>query len=124
MRQRYCRICKGWHPTDEWPRECIEHYEAYLGKKRSDIGFPAVRRDHMDDLWHPLDGNTYTSRSDYDAVTKGRPDVVEIGNERQHITVPVDDTVKDDVLEAMSMVNQGYKPNLSEAKLSGEGWVD
>lgn len=123
MRQRLCRQCGDWHDLSQpWPVACIP--EAALGKQRSSLPSPYFRRDHMDALFHPLDGQTYDSRSDYDAVTKGRPDVVEVGNERQIVKQDVDDTVKDDVLQAMSMVSQGYKPSVSEASVSGEGWVE
>jgi len=123
MTQRLCRSCRGWHKLDAWPRECAGHFQSHA-KQKGSFPVPYFRRDHMDALFHPLDGQTYDSRSDYDAVTKSRPDVVEMGNDTQTVKPFVDDTVKDDVLQAMSMVSQGYKPSVADAGLSGEGWVE
>lgn len=126
MRSRSCTICKGWHDLSQpWPVECMDHYASHLGKKRAwDFPTPNVRRDHMDALFHPANGQTYESRSDYDAVTKSRPDLIEVGTEAQKNTEFVDDTVKDDVLKAMSMIDQGYKPAPPEATAPGTGWVE
>jgi hypothetical protein len=77
----------------------------------------------MDALWHPGDGKEYTSRSDYDAVTKERG-LLEIGNEDISKLKPdVVDDVKTDVAEAYNMVSQGYKPQ-PEATTQAEGWQE
>ena len=124
-RERFCKVCKGWHNTDAWPSECIAHYGHLLGKQRSHaIPLPAFRRDHMDGLWHPLDGNTYDSRSDYDAVTKANPQYQEVGDQMPTAGVPdVDLNIKEDVGRAYQMVQQGYKPNVGASETNGEGWV-
>lgn len=125
MRERLCRVCKGWHNTEQWPSECIGHYESQLGKKRSTaVELPYFRRDHMDPLWHPLDKRTYDSRSDYDAVTKANPQFQEVGDQMPTAGVPdVDLDIKDDVGRAYQMVQQGYKPNTGTSETNGEGWV-
>ncbi len=120
-RERWCRNCRGWHRDGQWPREC---YEAlYKGHRvESPLPIPFVRRDHMDTLQHPADGRFYESRSDYESVTKAHPNLIEVGTEKQVDTRFSDSTsAKDDVMKAISMVEQGYKPSAETGK---EGWTD
>ena len=123
-RLRSCRVCNDWHPVEAWPQACMEQYAQHMGKQRSSLPLPYFRRDHIDGLWHPLDGNTYDSRSDYDAVTKANPQYEEVGDQMPTASqFEIDRTIKDDVGKAYQMVEQGYKPDLGTAETNGEGWV-
>lgn len=122
MRERFCRSCRGWHRDGEWPRECAE---AVYGPReaKNEFPIPFVRRDHMDALWHPGDGKEYTSRSDYDQVTREKG-LLEIGNEDISKLKPdIADDTRTDVIEAYNMVSQGYKPN-EQATTQAEGWTE
>lgn len=77
MRQRYCKMCDGWHAFDAWPRECIPVKES----KRSDLGVPYIRSDGMDPIMSHADGRMYDSRSAYYAAVK-RAGCEIVGNEK------------------------------------------
>jgi hypothetical protein len=127
MRERFCRNCRGWHRDGEWPRECSE---ALYGprSKPSSLPLPFVRRDHMDGVKHPRNGTIIESRSEYDRETKEylaeNPNLVELGTEKATVTHDYGgDDIKSDVITAMKMVEQGYRPT-TETAAASEGWVD
>ena len=125
MRERWCRSCRGWHRDEQWPREC---YEALYARPEPSLPLPFIRRDHMDGIRHPGNGVTYESRSDYDQQTReylaAHPNFVELGTEKATSTGFSDsDDIKSDVITAMKMVEQGYKPT-TETAAASEGWVD
>lgn len=126
MRERFCRSCRQWHRDGEWPRECYE--AVYNPLPRPLLPLPFVRRDHMDAVVHPRTGLAYESRSDYEAQTKEylaeNPNLVELGTEKATSDGFSDsDDIKSDVITAMKMVEQGYKPTTETADAS-TGWVD
>jgi len=128
MRERWCRNCRGWHCDGEWPRACSE---ALYGPRsaKSELPLPFVRRDHMSATVHPRTGIAYESRSDYEAQTKEylaeNPNFVELGSEKATSDGFSDsDDIKSDVINAVKMVEQGYKPVTETAAHTSNGWVD
>lgn len=124
MHERWCRICHGWHSTERaWPQECIGHFGALLSTLggRGNFPTPNVIRDTIDPLWHPADGNSYSSKSEFRAIAR-QHGLIEVGNEAQKDTRVYDEVTKDDVGRAAQMVNQGYKPAVANAEKTAEGW--
>lgn len=123
-RERWCRNCRGWHRDGEWPRECGE---ALYGPRseRPNLPLPFIRRDNINALWHPADGREYTSRSEYDLVTKSKG-LVEVGDAdlSKEVKPYEDNTLKTDVIEAYKKVNEGYKPELSITADATTGWQE
>ncbi len=76
MRQRLCKVCRGWHSFDAWPAECIPERES----KRSHLGVPYIRSDGMSPTMNHADGRVYDSRSYYAAVKAAGCEI--IGNEK------------------------------------------
>ncbi|MBX5157034.1 hypothetical protein HJB88_21160 [Rhizobium sp. NZLR5] len=76
MRERYCRVCGGWHQLDEWPHNCLPAQNP----AQSDLPSPHFVSDSID-IQSMHDGKHYTSkarlRSEYRAAG-----VEEIGNEK------------------------------------------
>lgn len=67
MTQRFCKVCRGWHDLDlPWPDNCRP--ERNLA--RSDLPTPKLIRDGLDDVWNPVDGKKYDSKSAYYAAVK------------------------------------------------------
>jgi hypothetical protein len=128
QRERWCRNCRGWHRDGEWPRACSE---ALYGPRsaKSELPLPFVRRDHMDGVKHPRNGTIIESRSEYDRETKEylaeNPNLVELGTEKATSNGFSDsDDIKSDVITAMKMVEQGYKPETGTAADATNGWTD
>lgn len=88
MRQRFCKICKGWHELDKWPAECWVEPK----KTRSHLGFPMINTsDSTDPLRSMADGRMYTSkkamRESYKAANNPRGvDFVEVGDDKEFIS--------------------------------------
>lgn len=85
MRQRFCRMCRGWHELDKWPVECWEH-QASLNHARSSLPSPMVISDNIDPVRSMADGKEYTSKAALRATYKpsGNPQgnsYAEVGNE-------------------------------------------
>lgn len=80
-RERFCRVCKGWHDLDQpWPSEC---FKEPVGQ-RSGIPTPFVVSDTMDPVQSQLDGKMYTSKSALRATYKAAG-VIEVGNDAQRL---------------------------------------
>ena len=61
MRSRFCKVCGDWHDMDEyWPRNCLPERPQV-----SDLPRPMLIRDGLDDVWNPVDGKRYDSKSSY-----------------------------------------------------------
>lgn len=60
MRQRFCKVCRGWHELHKWPAECwVEKTSS-----RSDLAFPMIGvNDTTEPLVSMADGKTYTSKA-------------------------------------------------------------
>lgn len=77
--------------------------------------FPGIIRDSMDALVHPADGQYYDSKSQFRRVT-AEHGLVELGND-----APVNrpafqpEGVRDDIVQSIKKLEQGYQPELVEA---------
>lgn len=91
MRQRFCRVCKGWHKLDQWPEACWVKKET----QRADFGFPMINTsDSTEPLTSMADGKVYTSkramRESYKAQNNPRgEDFIEVGDAPEYITPPL-----------------------------------
>lgn len=62
MTERFCKVCGGWHDLDRpWPDNCRPERNF----ARADYPAPRLIRDGLDDVWNPLDGKKYDSKSAY-----------------------------------------------------------
>jgi hypothetical protein len=67
MRQRFCKVCRGWHSLDEeWPHNC----RGEPNWNRADLPTPRLIRDGLDSVWNPVDGKLYDSKSAYYGAVK------------------------------------------------------
>lgn len=118
MRFRLCRYCGGLHNVAAWPHNCMSPAPA-----RSDHPAPMLIRDNIDLLWHPCDGNYYDSKRKMAAVGKEHG-AIEVGNEIQKENIVLDNCSPEDVLQAVAMVEQGYKPQVETVDVQADGnWV-
>jgi len=115
-RFRRCRACGEYHWTDNWPSNHVEPIS-----ERSALPAPMLALDTMDALWHPHTGQMIDSKSQFRAVTKASGGE-EVGNETQTDNRRVDAVTRDDVGQAIQMVNQGYRPEVHSTDASGDGW--
>lgn len=112
MTQRHCRVCRGWHDLSApWPYECAGHF-GERKKRSTDIPLPMLIRDQMDPLQHPADMKFYDSKAEFRAVAKAH-NLIEVGTETQKDTRANDLVTRDEVGQAINMLNQGYRPELS-----------
>lgn len=76
-RERFCRVCGGWHDLNEpWPFNCIP--EAVHA--RSDLPSPMLIADSMTPVQSMLDGQMYDSKSALRRTYK-QAGMVEVGND-------------------------------------------
>lgn len=65
--QRFCKVCRGWHSLDEpWPHNC----RSEPNWNRADLPAPRLIRDGLDDVWNPVNGKIYDSKSSYYRAVK------------------------------------------------------
>lgn len=76
MRQRFCKVCEGWHEIDAWPHNCMPE----RNWNRSDLPGPMVIRDTMDPVQSMLDGKMYDSKANLRATYRAAG-VTEVGND-------------------------------------------
>ncbi|MBY3066267.1 hypothetical protein HFO74_23090 [Rhizobium laguerreae] len=76
MRERYCRVCGGWHPLDKWPHNCMP----VKNLAQSDLPAPHFVSDSID-IQSMHDGRHYTSKAKLRSAYRSAG-VVEIGNEK------------------------------------------
>lgn len=76
MRERFCKVCRGWHKLDAWPHNCLPE----RNWNRSDFSAPMVITDTMDPVQSMLDGKLYDSKAALRATYR-RAGVVEVGND-------------------------------------------
>lgn len=76
MRERFCRVCSGWHNIEAWPHNCMR--ERSLAQ--SDLPAPHFISDAIE-IQSMHDGNMYTSKSRLRAEYRAHG-VEEIGNEK------------------------------------------
>lgn len=89
------------------------------GTQRSDLPAPMLSLDTMAPTWHPHTGELIDSKAHFRAITKASGGE-EVGNDRQSPSAKGSDISKADVAEAVQMLKQGYKPDvtLTESALS------
>lgn len=75
-RQRFCRVCEGWHEPEAWPHNCMP--ERNLA--RSDIPGPMIISDTMEPVQSQLDGKFYDSKAALRSTYRAAG-VVEVGND-------------------------------------------
>jgi hypothetical protein len=86
MRQRFCRVCGGWHELDRWPHNCMP--ERNLAA--SNLPAPHFISDAIE-IQSMHDGKFYTSKSKLRGEYRAHG-VEEIGNEQpQPIEKPKSD---------------------------------
>lgn len=80
---------------------------------------PAIIRDNMDALRHPATGEMFDSKSQFRRATKDAG-CEELGNDvpMGHEYQPADG-LKEDIAKAVSMLDQGYRPEPTPA-IEGE----
>lgn len=84
MRQRFCKVCRGWHELGEpWPEECVKPEPT----GRSILPFPMIVRDEMEPGVHPYDMRTYDSKSGWRKANR-MGGYVEVGNDPQRFNTP------------------------------------
>lgn len=76
-RERLCKVCRQWHPLDEWPAECANHSAP---KRASHLNVPMINHDTMDAVQSQTNGMYYESKSALRSEYK-RAGVVELGND-------------------------------------------
>jgi len=111
---RRCRACGEYHWSDNWPANHVEPRP-----ERSALPAPMLALDSIDPTWHPHDGHYYDSKSQFRAITKASGGE-EVGNDVQSDNRKYEPVSRDDVGEAIQMLNQGYKPSVTDA--ASEGW--
>jgi hypothetical protein len=75
-RQRFCRVCGGWHEPEAWPHNCMP--ERNLA--RSDLPGPMIISDTMEPVQSQLDGKFYDSKAALRSTYRAAG-VVEVGND-------------------------------------------
>lgn len=75
-RERLCKVCRGWHPPDDWPEACWQPRVV----ARADLPMPMVIGDGIPDLKSQVDGKVYSSKSELRRSYKAAG-VIEVGNE-------------------------------------------
>lgn len=66
-RSRFCKVCRGWHDLDRpWPDNCRP--EPIWAA--SDLPRPMVIGDSLGDVWNPVNGKIYDSKSAYYRAVK------------------------------------------------------
>lgn len=112
MRQRFCRVCRGWHDVEQpWPHNCMGHWGEPVARSTA-VPVPQLIRDQIEPLQHPADGKFYDSKAQIRAVAKAH-NLIEVGTEKQTDTRRHDPVTRDEVGEAIQKLNQGYRPKLS-----------
>lgn len=76
MRQRFCRVCSGWHNPEAWPHNCMPAQEA----APSHLPAPMIHSDTIEPVQSQLDGKFYDSKANL-RQTYRESGVVEVGND-------------------------------------------
>lgn len=110
MRQRFCRVCSGWHEIDAWPHNCMPAVPVGMSTK---IPVPNFISDTMDPVEHPCDGRRYSSKAQFRSVTKAHG-CIEVGSDPARFNKPkkpkIDRrSVKDSVQKAVARYNRGER---------------
>jgi hypothetical protein len=108
-RQRFCRVCGGWHEPDNWPHNCMPAQQG----AQSDLSRPMIIHDGMEPVQSQLDGKMYDSKAALRSTYK-QAGVVEVGNDssvnnprRKPTPKPDRQAIKKSVAKAMSQAGLG-----------------
>ncbi|TAU82598.1 hypothetical protein [Rhizobium leguminosarum] len=101
MRERYCRVCGGWHQLDKWPHNCMPAQNP----AQSNLPAPHFVSDSID-IQSMHDGRHYTSKAKLRSAYRAAG-VVEIGNEKpQPIEKPKTD--RNEIRKELRRVHAEY----------------
>jgi hypothetical protein len=114
VRERFCRVCKGWHEVNSWPVEC---YVISSPAQSDTLPVPYFISDTQEPLEHPLTGKFYTSKREFSRITKERG-YEEVGNDPNRLkpnAKPKADkkAIKESVQKAVARFKNGERVNLS-----------
>lgn len=77
MRERFCKVCKGWHRLDQpWPHNCRQED----WRQRSDLPGPMLIRDEIDHVQSMATGKWYSSKAKLRQEYKDLG-MIEVGND-------------------------------------------
>lgn len=87
-RERFCKLCGGWHKLDAWPSACFPKHNV----ARSSLPMPMLIGDNIEPTQSMADGKMYTSKAALRAtyLPSGNPDgkrYTEVGDDRS-VTEP------------------------------------
>lgn len=110
MRERFCRVCKGWHDVGSWPSAC---YVISSHAQSDTLPVPYLISDTQEPLEHPLTGKFYTSKREFSRITKERG-YEEVGNDPNRLKPapkPKADkqAIKESVQKARARFNNGER---------------
>lgn len=82
MRERFCRVCGGWHNPEAWPHNCMPE----RNHAASSLPAPMLISDSMEPVQSMVDGKYYTSKAALRATylpsgNKEGKRYVELGND-------------------------------------------
>lgn len=84
MRQRYCKVCLGWHDLSAaWPAECVRE----VAPVRSALPMPMVIGDAMPPAVHPYDQRTHDAKSTWRRANRAGG-YAEVGNDPSRFKTP------------------------------------
>ena len=112
MRQRFCRVCGGWHSPDAWPHNCMPVAQ---GAPSTAVPVPGLIIDTMQPVQSMLDGKMYDSKSRLRATYRAGG-VEEVGNDPAHLQPKKREKVDqrkivDAIDRAQSRFNRGERVN-------------
>lgn len=84
MRERFCRVCRGWHDIDAWPGNCMPEV---VGAPSDVLPVPYFASDMMEPVQSQLDGRMYDSKSRLRATYRAAG-VIEVGNDPARLRKP------------------------------------
>jgi hypothetical protein len=109
MRERLCRVCRGWHDVDAWPHNCLPE----RSHAASDLPVPNYISDGLNGVQSMLDGRIYDSKSKLRATYKAAG-VVEVGNDPARLRPrqkpkPDRKAIRDSVEKAAARFSRGER---------------
>lgn len=110
MRERFCRVCRGWHDVEAWPFECLP--QAPVAQSTA-IPVPYFISDVCEPTQHPIDQKFYTSKSTFEKITRDAG-YETVGNDPARLRQPVRPkadkaAIKQSVEKAIARYNSGER---------------
>lgn len=108
-RERFCKVCKGWHNPEAWPHNCMPE----RNWARSDVSAPMIIADHMEPVQSQLDGKMYDSKSRLRATYRDAG-MIEVGNDPARFRKPKPPkpdrkAIKESIEKAEARFNRGER---------------